>query len=297
MKILIIGSKGFIGSHCVSYFKKDHDVWGCDVVHDYLNPNHFTISGSYSDFTDAFTKVKYDVCINCSGAASVPESLANPLRDYELNTANVFRILDSIRKFNPDCKFITLSSAAVYGNPRELPINENHNLAPVSPYGKHKLQSEEICREFYNDFGIQTCTLRIFSAYGPRLKKQLFWDLYQRSRKSHSLELFGTGRESRDFIFISDIIEALRVVIDNASFCGEAINVASGEESYIEDAARIFLDKIGWNGQLSFSGENRAGDPINWKADITRLKAFGFSPKVTMNDGLMEYAKWLNENK
>ena len=141
MKILVIGSKGFIGSHCVDYFSLKHEVWGCDVVLDYNASNYISIDSVDSDFLGVFQNNKFDVCINCSGAANVPFSLEKPFNDFKLNTLNVFKLLEAIRLYAPDCKFITMSSAAVYGNPESLPIYETSNRLPVSPYGYHKAVS------------------------------------------------------------------------------------------------------------------------------------------------------------
>ncbi|MBL4663625.1 MAG: SDR family oxidoreductase, partial [Flavobacteriaceae bacterium] len=182
MKILIIGSKGFIGSHCVSFFSKEHEVWECDVVSDYVTPKYFLIDATNANFNEVMLSESFDICINCAGAASVPDSIKNPLRDFELNVAQVFKQLDAIRQHNPTCKYINFSSAAVYGNPTYLPIDESHPLNPISPYGNHKKMAEEICTEFFENFEIQTCSLRVFSAYGPGLQKQLFWDLYKKSQ-------------------------------------------------------------------------------------------------------------------
>ena len=167
-KFLIIGSKGFIGSHLKTYLeKKNYEVWGADVIIDYVNKErYFLVDASNASFHPIFEKEKFDVCVNCSGAASVPDSLENPLRDFHLNVSNTFKLLDAIKTYSPFCKFINLSSAAVYGNPLSLPIREKDKAIPISPYGFHKLMSEKICEEFYRFFGIQTCSLRIFSAYG-----------------------------------------------------------------------------------------------------------------------------------
>ena len=205
MKILVIGSKGFIGSHCVDYFSQNHEVWGCDVVLDYNTPCYISIDSVDSDFLEIFQSHYFDVCINCSGAANVPFSLEKPFNDFKLNTLNVFKLLEAIRLHAPECKFITMSSAAVYGNPEALPIVENKKRMPVSPYGFHKVMAEMICEEYSRFWGVKTCCLRIFSAYGPRLKKQLFWDLYHKIKDQEEPTLWGTGRESRDFIYISDI--------------------------------------------------------------------------------------------
>ena len=244
MKYLIIGSKGFIGNKLKRCLEKANNlVYGADVIVDYKkNDNYFLIDSSNSDFKSVFEQKQFDVCINCSGAASVPDSIEYPLRDYYLNAVNVFKILDSIKTYQKDCRFINLSSAAVYGNPSELPIKESAVIAPLSPYGIHKLQSEQICKEFYTFFNVPTCSLRIFSAFGEGLNKQLFWDLYDKSKNSENITLFGTGKESRDFIYISDLISAIELISIKAPFRGENINVANGEEVFIEDCVAEFYN-------------------------------------------------------
>lgn len=206
MKIIIIGSRGFIGNACVEYFRRDNEVWECDVVMDYDRPRYLFIEAVDSDFQEIFRDGEFDVCINCSGAANVPFSLEKPLHDFQLNTLNVFKILDAIRRYNPECKFLNLSSAAVYGNPVSLPVTESQAVAPVSPYGMHKAMAENICEEFYRFWGVSTCSVRIFSAYGPGLKKQLLWDISCKLLNDGPLHLFGTGEETRDFIYISDLV-------------------------------------------------------------------------------------------
>src|SRR5882757_5578665 len=117
MNVLIVGSKGFIGSHVFEVLERKYHVWGCDIFTDYNERNFFLVQPSNLDFLTLFRRYQFDVCINCSGAASVPESLKNPGRDFELNVHNVFLLLEAIRECAPLCRFINLSSAAVYGNP------------------------------------------------------------------------------------------------------------------------------------------------------------------------------------
>lgn len=295
MKILIIGSKGFIGSHLYNYFSSQRSFvcYAADVVVDYNDAYYSLMDASNSDFNEVFQSLKFDYCINCSGAASVPDSLIHPLRDYTLNTVNVFKILEAIRKYAPECKFINLSSAAVYGNPEKLPIVETQKLIPISPYGLHKLQAEQICNSYYNNFRISTCSARIFSAYGPGLAKQLFWDLYQKAKGNSSVTLFGTGNETRDFIYIGDIVSALHAIIENNYFNGLAINVANGEQCSVKNASELFYKAIGWNGNIQFTGDVRSGDPLFWEADISILKQFGYKKNFDMENGLNNYAQWL----
>ncbi|MEM7086981.1 MAG: NAD-dependent epimerase/dehydratase family protein [Bacteroidota bacterium] len=294
MKILIIGSKGFIGSHCVSFFSKEHEVWECDVVSDYVTPRYFLIDATNANYNEVMSSEPFDICINCAGAASVPDSIKNPLRDFELNVAQVFKQLDAIRQYNPGCKYINFSSAAVYGNPTYLPIDENHPLNPISPYGNHKKMAEEICTEFYENFGIQTFSLRVFSAYGPGLQKQLFWDLYKKSQANAPIELWGTGEESRDFIHITDLVDAVDKVMKHGDFNGEAINIALGKEVVIKDVVSIFYSELAQDTSFTFIGKTRKGDPINWCADISKLQSLGFSPVVTTEKGITSYINWLD---
>jgi UDP-glucose 4-epimerase len=299
MKIIIIGSKGFIGQHLFDYYlKKSYIVYGADVVVDYVNTeNYFLIDSTNSDFHDVFQSRTFDLCVNCSGAASVPASMENPLRDYLLNTVNVFKILQAIKACQPECKFINLSSAAVYGNPIHLPVKETSRLNPISPYGIHKLYSEQICKEFNDLWKIKTCSLRIFSVYGVGLRKQLYWDLFMKSIKDTSFNLHGTGKESRDYINVNDLVRAIELCSLNSHFDADIINVANGEEVMIFDTVKMFLELFDTEMPFSFSGSVRKGDPINWKADISRLNSFGYKPSVDLRTGLEEYLKWVrNEN-
>lgn len=295
--LLVLGSEGFIGSNAVRYFSSQgYRVTKADI-HLKDAPDYFLINAELPSFNDIFTEREYDVCINATGAANVQLSFSHPDVDHTLNVSNVFHILNSIRKYNPACKFINLSSAAVYGNPTEIPIRETTPVGPLSPYGMHKLYSEQICREFHDFFGIQTVSLRIFSAYGEGLRKQLFWDLYQKIKEAKDVvELFGTGRESRDFIYIRDVVVAIGCVVQNATFDGSVINIASGVESTIEYAAHCFIKALGKDIAVRFTRNNKIGDPLNWRTDIRLLTSLGFSNRYSLAEGINNYVKWLKEN-
>jgi UDP-glucose 4-epimerase len=297
MKILIIGSKGFIGSHCVDFFQsKGVDVWQADV-NESAAKFFYKIERQNSDFSLVFKEHQFDVCINASGSAHVGFSFENPSKDFELNVVNVQKILVAIRDYNSDCKFINFSSAAVYGNPQTLPIKENSVCKPLSPYGFHKLQSELLLTEYHKFFGLKTCSLRVFSAYGPRLKKQLFWDLYQKSLNSDLISLFGTGTETRDFIYIDDLMQIMDLVIQHTPFQGSIYNVGSQVETTIAEAAHLFLNAFSPEKKLEFTGEVKVGDPTNWVGSMENLKKYGFKAQYDLSLGLKKYAEWLKENE
>jgi UDP-glucose 4-epimerase len=298
MKILVLGSEGFIGSHAVRHFRSSgHAVTAADIVlkqeKDYL-----LINPELPDFSRIFSGSSYDICINATGAANVQLSFSHPGMDYMLNVTNVYSILDGIRQYCPQCRFINFSSAAVYGNPVSLPIKEATPLSPVSPYGYHKHYSEQVCREFYVLFQVPTINLRVFSAYGEGLKKQLFWDVYKKiSESTGNIELFGTGNETRDFIYIGDIMYALDAVIENARFEGGAVNLASGIESSIKEVVSIFVEALQCDSLIKFTGNNKMGDPLNWRADIGLLRSMGFQPRYSLQEGINNYCKWLTGKK
>ncbi|MBS1946962.1 MAG: NAD-dependent epimerase/dehydratase family protein [Bacteroidetes bacterium] len=293
--ILVLGSEGFMGSNAVSYFSgKGYEVYKADIILQEAD-HYMAINPEQPDFASLFSNQQFDCCINATGAANVQFSFNQPALDYTLNVSNVFHILNAIRLYNPACKFINFSSAAVYGNPQSLPVSEQCGASPVSPYGMHKLYSEQICREFTEFFSLKTISLRIFSAYGEGLKKQLFWDLFRKIKSSpnNSIELFGTGNESRDFIYIWDIMHAIEIIIGAAQFEGEAINVASGKEVNIKDAVELFVSFIQPGTNVVFKGKNKKGDPLNWMANISLLASKGFSPSFSFEEGLKKTAHWM----
>ena len=293
MKALVIGSKGFIGSFMVKNLQNHGiEVFESDLVPDHGNP-HYLQSVDYElDHAQLFSWQEFDVCINCSGGASVSDSIRNPTRDFWLNVVNTFGFLDSIRRYQPDCKYVNLSSAAVYGNATSIPIGEDTTLAPISPYGFHKRSSEEICDEFHSQWNLNVVSVRLFSAYGQGLRKQLLWDILQKSRQNSTIELFGTGQESRDFLHVTDVAESIRLIVDNCDFRSNRINVGSGQETTIQVVASRLCEALGYKGRIVFNGEERSGDPQRWQADISQLQAFGFHQKMSLNDGLEKYAQW-----
>lgn len=292
-KLLVIGSKGFIGRNCVEHFKKKYDVWECDVILDYTdNSNYIAIDSVDSDFLEVFHREHFDICINCSGAASVPFSIEKPFNDFRLNTLNVYKLLEAIRTLQPECKFITMSSAAVYGNPKSLPIKESLPVAPVSPYGYHKVMAEKICDEYSRFWNINTCCLRIFSAYGAGLRKQIMWDLYNKFKTNDIVELWGTGNETRDFIHVKDIVTAIEIVINHSNFKGDIINVANGKQIKISTIAETFKESLNSDKEICFNNVTRPGDPLNWEANIDVLKSFGYQKTIELKEGIKDYITW-----
>jgi UDP-glucose 4-epimerase len=235
------------------------------------------------------------VCVHGAGRASVANSWIELAEDFEAGPALVFGILDSIRQASPETAFLLLSSAAVYGNPERLPIAEDGPLAPISPYGFHKLQCEQLCAEFTSCFGLKTGGLRIFSAYGPGLRRQVIWDICQKLASSGIAAFQGDGLETRDFVHAEDVAQAALRVATHAPLAGEMYNVATGRETSIGDLVRRIGALLASGSCIRFDGHLPDGVPRNWRADIGRLAQLGYRPRIFIEEGLSQVVAWYRE--
>jgi nucleoside-diphosphate-sugar epimerase len=217
----------------------------------------------------------------------VARSFEDPLGDWEANVAGTGRLIEVWRQLVPSGVFVFLSSAAVYGNPRRLPIREGDPAEPISPYGHHKLAAEHILGFYRDQFGIPVRIARIFSTYGPGLDRQVVHEIVAKVRQGANLALQGSGRETRDFIHIEDLTSALlRIAL--IPLCPPVLNVASGQATKIRDLALTAARLSPRGVSVRFSGRARLGDPRFWRASISRLRSIGFRPKVSLQVGLRE---------
>lgn len=141
-------------------------------------------------------------------------------------------------------------------------------------------------------YGIQTAVARVFSAYGTGLRRQVIWDIIQKALTSSEIVLQGNGTESRDFIHVSDIAYAIDSIVENAVMEGEAFNVANGIEVSIRDLANLIISNLSFHVSIEFDGKVPKGVPLNWCSNISKLKSLGFSPKITLDDGIKRFTKW-----
>lgn len=297
-KILVIGAAGFIGRYVSRHFaKQGWTTLGIDNVPPENAPlpnlaEYHQLNMPSERLSSILKATRPDVCINCAGRSSVPLSFPNPMSDFTSNAVLAYEILDACRVYSPESRVINISSAAVYGNPKTIPVSEDAVPAPISPYGFHKLQSEQICLEYHQIYRIPAVSVRIFSAYGPGLRRQVLWDICQKALSSKSIVLQGTGNESRDFIHAHDIARAFEIIAECAPMQGEVYNLASGQETTISELSSILLGALNYDGDLAFDGQVPQGVPLNWKADISRISRLGFEPSIPFNQGAVAFAKW-----
>ena len=295
-KVLITGASGFIGSKLLEKFKTTgYEVVCWNRADAIINDTMVcAVDMTKKDsIVSELTKENPDIIIHCAGSADVGKSVANPEIDYEGNVTLTHNLLFAMHKCGLEKKrFVFLSSASVYGNPLSLPISEDMLLNPLSPYAVHKVMCEDLCRYFINNYGADIKIARIFSAYGPGLKKQIFWDMHNKVLNTGKLEMFGTGNESRDYIHVKDVIESIYLLATKETK-DVVFNIANGEEVTIRKVTEIFAQHIGIEeNKILFNGVVREGDPLNWRADISRMQELGYHKTIHMEDGIREYVEW-----
>jgi UDP-glucose 4-epimerase len=270
-----------------------HDVLGLDMAIPPVGAAYRQAQCDLStiDLAEILREATPDRIVHCAGNANVGLSVQDPFMDLNGSYVLLHRLLYALKSASIAARVLFVSSAAVYGNPARIPIAEEDSRQPVSPYGLHKAACEDLCSYFSRVESIDCRVMRIFSAYGSGLRKQILWDLSAKLEGAGRVEMFGTGNETRDFVHVDDVVRAAELILDKGR--PEVYNVASGEETRIADLARILIRAAGESeDRLFFNGKTKEGDPLNWKADISRLKSLGFEPRVSLERGVGDYHAW-----
>jgi UDP-glucose 4-epimerase len=298
--VLVTGANGFLGRHVsrlaagqghrvvgIGHGDWSEDVWrqwGLSVWHEL----DVTLASLVAHAG------KPDVVVHCAGSSSVGFSLENPAQDFERTVVTTLDVLEFMRTCAPETALVYPSSAAVYGSSAILPMTEESPLAPISPYGVHKQMAEDACRSYSQTFGIRVAIVRLFSAYGVELRKQLLWDACRKTLAG-DYRFGGTGRETRDWVNAEDVARLLLIAGDHALPGTVLVNGASGAEVAVESILTVLLDALGAGREPEFTGTVRAGDPERVVGDPSRALGWGWSAERPWQDGVREYADWFRK--
>lgn len=294
---IVTGAFGFLGRHVAKVFSENgytvtglgHGTW--------LRPEwqHWGLSDWHScDVTMASLSTyvqEPDVIIHCAGSGSVSYSLTHPLQDYERTVSTTITLLEFLRLHSPHTSFIYPSSAAVYGIAEKLPIEESASLNPISPYGVHKKIAEEICQSYANHFAIPVAIARFFSLYGPPLRKQLLWDACTKIT-DNDFTFFGTGREIRDWIHVSDAARLLLILSSKTSEQMPVVNGGSGIGTPVSEVLTRIIKTMNKPGPLRFSQQPKSGDPPGYIADVRKTSSYRWKPEIPLETGIDQYIRW-----
>lgn len=296
--VLITGVAGFLGRHAAREFARA----GWRVVGvDRAAPEEAQLGAGTlyhrmelpsAGFGELLRALPPGACVHAAGRAAADGAMEDPAADFRAHTVLTFELLETLRTSAPRCRMLLLSSAAVYGHPASLPVAETQRTAPLSPHGYHRLQCELLCEEFTRNYALPTTIVRIFSAYGPGLRRGVVWDICARVLSGAAAALHGTGRETHDFIHASDIARGLLLLAEKGGAGAGVYNMASGEETTVAALADLLLPALLCETRPAFDGRATAGQAFCGRADISRIGALGFAPAMPLEQGLRGVAKW-----
>ena len=309
-------SRGFVGSHLAERLLADgHEVCGIDAFIDYyprsIKESNVAKLRSQKNFTFVeddllFTNLQkllegVDAIFHQAAQAGVRASWGSDFQRYtDCNILATQRLLEAAMFVKTLQRFVYASSSSVYGNTNVLPIHENVTPQPVSPYGVTKLAAEHLCVLYHRNFGVPTVSLRYFTVYGPRQRPDMAFNRFCHAILRHQpIHLFGDGTQTRDFTYISDIVEANILAATRQNATGEVFNIAGGSRVTMLDVVESLREISGSAVQVIFENKQH-GDVDHTYAD-THLaeQVIGYHPQVTLQEGLareFEYFKALHEN-
>lgn len=302
-RVLVTGGAGFIGSHLVEQLVQ----CGNQVtVVDNLTTGHYQniqtvqariefIEGDLNTLlqTGQLKLSSYSHIFHLAANAYVPPSVVDPLWDFQLNLQTTLLLLEAMRRLDEPPQLIYASSAAVYGNPTRLPIHEDDPTVPISPYGVAKLAAERYVTVYCQLYGLRAASLRLFSVYGPRQRKQVVYDLLTKlQRDPGCVEVFGDGSQERDFVYVTDVVQAMLIVARYGPNRGEVYNVASGLTYKIRDLLAAWCEVCALQPRVVYRGNVRPGDAERWSVNTDRIAAIGYKAHTVLEDGLKQIWSW-----
>lgn len=301
-KILISGGAGFIGSHlAAALVADDNEVWCLgrqpelgafsDIKYRVLDIRNF-------DCWDILEQEQFDYVFHLAGNADQNLALQDPRYDLEENFLATFNLLEKIRTMVVQPKLIFASSVTVYGNCSDLVLHEETSVTvPIGNYGVSKLAAERYVYAYAKQYKIKALTARIFSTYGPGLRRQIVFDLIKKlSKDPTQLEILGTGNEARDLIYIDDQVNNLLTIAKRGKYEGEVYNAACGRLTTTRQIAEAVSVAMNLKPKFIFTEQIRIFDAPTWLADVSKITVLGCKPRIDLIEGASRTVAWFKNN-
>jgi UDP-glucose 4-epimerase len=296
-EVVVTGGAGFIGSHlCERLIEQGTKVTvfdnlcsgKIDSIKDLFDDGLGFVQGDIRD-PAALEKAtrNSEVIFHLAAQTSVPFSMEDAKTDCEVNVVGTLNVLEAAKK--ADAEVIFASSSAVYGNPEKKPTPEAYPTHPISFYGLSKYVGENYCRLYHENYGLEVVMFRIFNVYGPNGHGVLPDFLKKLKKTPDKLEILGTGRQGRDFIYVSDMVNILILSATSPKAAGQIFNAGTGTTISVTELAKKLIKHLGLDGvKISCTGGLAwEGDMDITQADISKaVNLLQWKPQVNLDEGL-----------
>ncbi len=298
MKILVTGGAGFIGSHIAQRCAAEgHEV----TVLDNMRTGNRTnlqgvecdiVEGSVEDWATVRALAEdTELIYHLAALVSVPESMENPESAERINVLGTVNVLEAARATG--ARVVLSSTSAVYGDTGRERHSEEHLPEPASPYAISKLAAEHYCHMYRIQYGVPSAIFRYFNVYGPRQDPASPYAaaiaiFSRQARKGRPITIFGTGAQTRDFVYVDDVVEANRLAVQAPP---GVYNVGTGERITITRVAETIREAAESRSPIRYE-DKRPGDVMHSCSDPSRLRSLGWEPQVTLLEGLRRTLAW-----
>ncbi len=311
--LLVTGSAGFIGFHlCKSLLEDNYEVIGLDNINNYYDVklkkdrleilkkyNNFTFCkidiSNYNDLLKIFNNYKFSRVINLAAQAGVRYSIENPFSYLNSNLVGFLNIIELSKKFKVG-GFIYASSSSVYGSNKKIPFSvEDRVDNPISLYAASKRSNELIAHSYSHLFNLRTTGLRFFTVYGPWGRPDMAMYIFANKIFSNkSIHLFNNGNMKRDFTYIDDIVQGIRLAIDK-NYNYEIFNLGNNKTQNLMDVVNCIEKNLNKKASVDFL-PMQPGDVKRTNADIVKsIEMLGFNPKTNIKTGIKKFINWYLE--
>ena len=300
--VLVTGGAGFIGSNIVrALVGRGMSVRVLDDLSSGFSVNLEPFSdvefwrGSVTDPQIVVAATEgCDTVFHLAASVGNKRSIDNPILDSQINVIGTLNVLEAARHAGVE-KIVVSSSAGVFGELKQLPIDEHHPIDPDTPYGASKLAAEKLALVYAKLYDLDAVALRYFNVYGPNQRFDQYGNVIPifvfRMLGGEQVTVFGDGDQTRDFVNVADVVRANIGAALTSGLSG-VFNIASGTRITINDLAAQVASLVGGEPEI-IHGPPRPGDVRDSLADISAAgEAFGYGPQVSLDDGLSEYVAW-----
>ncbi len=313
-RVLVTGADGFMGSHLVeslladgakvSVFVRGNSTTGT-TQYTLKNIKHIEsgiddiLTGNIAsaDSRELVIKNKPEIIFHLAADAYVPNSFDHPIEVMETNVIGTLNMLHAVKESKGIKRIVCTSSSEIYGMTIGGSIDEDHLLYPSSPYAASKVAADKYCYAYWNTYHLPVAVIRPFNTYGPRHTYDVIPKFIDLALAGKPLTIHGTGRQSRDFTYVDDMVEAFMVMGSHASAVGKAVNFGTGEAITINHIAKKIKELSGSASKIVHIRDRKAQVPKLLCDYSLAKKLFGWEPRIFIDEGLKRNIEWAREAK